>query len=128
MFDRIGSNDVVLDRHYIYYRALIPLTSTELVSHISSTSYILINLEKPSSALPGAMVVIKRILLCYLFSAIGHIQALPRERSEPAGSLSYYPSPWMDPNSEWADAYARATDFVSQLTLLEKVNLTTGLG
>jgi hypothetical protein len=57
-----------------------------------------------------------------------HDQALPYERSESAGPLSYYPSPWMDPNSEWADAYAKAADFVSQLTLLEKVNLTTGLG
>jgi hypothetical protein len=28
----------------------------------------------------------------------------------------------------WEDAYAKAKDFVSQLTLLEKVNLTTGVG
>lgn len=35
----------------------------------------------------------------------------------------------MDPNAVgWADAYAKARDFVSQLTLLEKVNLTTGVG
>jgi hypothetical protein len=39
-----------------------------------------------------------------------------------------YPSPWMDGSGEWADAYARAQDFVKQLTLLEKVNLTTGVG
>ena len=56
------------------------------------------------------------------------MQALPHERSEPAGPLSYYPSPWMDADGEWAEAYAKAADFVSQLTLLEKVNLTTGLG
>lgn len=55
-------------------------------------------------------------------------QALPQPRSEPAGDLSYYPSPWMDSEGEWADAYAKAANFVSQLTLLEKVNLTTGLG
>ncbi|EON69810.1 hypothetical protein W97_09073 [Coniosporium apollinis CBS 100218] len=34
----------------------------------------------------------------------------------------------MDGSGEWAAAYARAQQFVSQLTLLEKVNLTTGVG
>jgi beta-glucosidase len=28
----------------------------------------------------------------------------------------------------WEAAYEKAKDFVSQLTLLEKVNLTTGIG
>lgn len=40
----------------------------------------------------------------------------------------FYPSPWMSAQGEWADAYEKARDFVSQLTLLEKVNLTTGVG
>lgn len=40
-----------------------------------------------------------------------------------------YPSPWMNPEADgWQEAYAKARDFVSQLTLLEKVNLTTGVG
>lgn len=43
-------------------------------------------------------------------------------------SPPFYPSPWMTGQGEWADAYAKARDFVSQLTLLEKVNLTTGVG
>jgi hypothetical protein len=43
-------------------------------------------------------------------------------------SPPFYPSPWMTGQGEWADAYAKAKDFVSQLTLLEKVNLTTGVG
>jgi beta-glucosidase len=35
----------------------------------------------------------------------------------------------MDGTGEgWAAAYAKAQAFVSQLTLLEKVNLTTGVG
>ncbi|ROW12591.1 hypothetical protein VMCG_00331 [Cytospora schulzeri] len=35
----------------------------------------------------------------------------------------------MDPEAEgWADAYTKAKEFVSQMTLLEKVNLTTGVG
>ncbi len=43
-------------------------------------------------------------------------------------SPPFYPSPWISGQGEWADAYAKARDFVSQLTLLEKVNLTTGVG
>lgn len=39
-----------------------------------------------------------------------------------------YPSPWMNGGGDWQEAYAKATQFVSQLTLLEKVNLTTGVG
>jgi len=49
----------------------------------------------------------------------------------PATSVSppFYPSPWMDGNTTgWEEAYVKAKDFVSQLTLLEKVNLTTGVG
>jgi hypothetical protein len=43
-------------------------------------------------------------------------------------SPPFYPSPWGTGTLDWADAYAQARDFVSQLTLLEKVNLTTGVG
>ncbi|EKD19262.1 uncharacterized protein L3040_009298 [Drepanopeziza brunnea f. sp. 'multigermtubi'] len=39
-----------------------------------------------------------------------------------------YPSPWMRGGDGWQDAYEKAQAFVSQLTLLEKVNLTTGVG
>ncbi|KAK0389029.1 hypothetical protein NLU13_2605 [Sarocladium strictum] len=46
-----------------------------------------------------------------------------------AYSPPVYPSPWMDPEANgWQEAYAKARDFVSQLTLPEKVNLTTGVG
>ncbi len=34
----------------------------------------------------------------------------------------------MDGQGDWADAYQKAKAFVSKLTLLEKVNLTTGVG
>lgn len=43
-------------------------------------------------------------------------------------SAPYYPSPWGEGAGDWASAYARARTFVSGLTLLEKVNLTTGVG
>lgn len=46
-----------------------------------------------------------------------------------AHSEPHYPSPWMNPTAQgWEDAYAKAKEFVSQLTLAEKVNLTTGVG
>jgi beta-glucosidase len=34
----------------------------------------------------------------------------------------------MDGQGDWADAHKRAVEFVSGLTLAEKVNLTTGAG
>ena len=43
-------------------------------------------------------------------------------------SPPYYPSPWGTGAGTWADAYSKAKAFVGQLTLLEKVNLTTGVG
>jgi beta-glucosidase len=44
------------------------------------------------------------------------------------GSRPYYPSPWSSGKGDWAEAYAKAQAFVGQMTLLEKVNLTTGTG
>ncbi|CZR54396.1 probable beta-glucosidase 1 precursor [Phialocephala subalpina] len=58
-------------------------------------------------------------------------QVLPRQSSNSttqASSAPFYPSPWSSGSGDWSDAYSKARDFVSQLTLLEKVNLTTGVG
>jgi beta-glucosidase len=50
-------------------------------------------------------------------------------RDDLAYSPPHYPSPWMNPEAVgWEEAYAKAQEFVSHLTLLEKVNLTTGVG
>ncbi|KAK3197464.1 hypothetical protein GRF29_216g239387 [Pseudopithomyces chartarum] len=44
-------------------------------------------------------------------------------------SPPFYPSPWVDSSAPgWAEAVSKAQAFVRQLTLLEKVNLTTGVG
>lgn len=43
-------------------------------------------------------------------------------------SVSSYPSPWARGGPGWDEAYAKAREFVSKLTLVEKVNLTTGTG
>lgn len=45
-----------------------------------------------------------------------------------AFSPPYYPSPWVSGQGGWEDAYSKARQFVSKLTLDEKVNLTTGVG
>lgn len=37
-----------------------------------------------------------------------------------------YPSPWGTGAGDWADAYKKAISMVEQMTLEEKVNLTTG--
>ena len=43
-------------------------------------------------------------------------------------SAPFYPSPWANGQGDWAEAYQKAIQFVQQLTLLEKVNITTGVG
>ncbi|KAH8663495.1 glycoside hydrolase superfamily [Tricladium varicosporioides] len=55
---------------------------------------------------------------------------LEKRDSVPAGYVAspYYPTPnggWV---SSWADAYAKAQKVVANMTLAEKVNLTTGTG
>ncbi|KAB8078558.1 putative beta-glucosidase A [Aspergillus leporis] len=45
-----------------------------------------------------------------------------------AYSPPFYPSPWAEGQGDWADVYQRAIEIVSQMTLAEKVNLTTGTG
>ncbi|KAI1384850.1 glycoside hydrolase family 3 protein [Hypoxylon trugodes] len=51
------------------------------------------------------------------------------DKRDLAHSEPHYPSPWMNPNVPgWEEAYAKAKEFVSKLTLAEKVNLTTGVG
>ena len=67
--------------------------------------------------------IARLIYLYYLLLSAAYAQDLGQSTSPPS-----YPSPWMDPNSAWAEAYTKAHAFVSQLTLLEEVNLTTGVG
>lgn len=46
-------------------------------------------------------------------------------------SPPHYPSPLggrVEGDDKWAESYNRAREFVSQMTLLEKVNLTSGIG
>jgi beta-glucosidase len=84
--------------------------------------------------------------ISYLFTilliatSLGQVQSRPPGNAEdnptlkrnavPAGYVAapYYPTPnggWI---SSWSKAYAKAQNVVSQMTLAEKVNLTSGVG
>ena len=67
--------------------------------------------------------MVKKVFLTTALAALtGYVKA-DGEISPPS-----YPSPWMHGGDGWDDAYTKAKEFVSQLTLLEKDNLTTGSG
>ncbi len=66
------------------------------------------------------LVALLLLLLVHFLSASAAAQRFTPETS--------YPSPWSSGAPGWEEAYAKAREFVSQLTLTEKVNLTTGTG
>jgi beta-glucosidase len=67
-------------------------------------------------------------MLWFSIATFAALAALVSGQNDGDYSPPSYPSPWMHGGNGWADAYAKAQAFVSQLTLLEKVNLTTGVG
>jgi len=70
--------------------------------------------------------------MLWRFSSIATVAALASfANAQHDGDYSppSYPAPWARGNAnDWQDAYAKAQQFVSGLTLLEKINLTTGVG
>jgi hypothetical protein len=63
-----------------------------------------------------------------MWFSVAAVAALAASASAQSTSPPSYPSPWMRGGNGWQDAYAKAQAFVSGLTLLEKINLTTGVG
>ncbi|KAL4911354.1 putative beta-glucosidase A [Aspergillus multicolor] len=61
-------------------------------------------------------------------AALTAASVVSAQKDDLAFSPPYYPSPWANGQGEWAEAYNRAVQIVSQMTLDEKVNLTTGTG
>ncbi|RPA94948.1 thermostable beta-glucosidase [Choiromyces venosus 120613-1] len=78
--------------------------------------------------MPGFNVLTAAHLLLSSSAVLG--QTNNSTEDAPIWPLSppYYPSPRVDGAGDWQEAYAKAKAFVDQLTILEKVNLTTGLG
>jgi hypothetical protein len=75
------------------------------------------------------MMLLKTSYLLLPIIAVQEANTKQLQRRALATSEPFYPSPWMDPNADgWQDAYTKAKAFVSQMTLAEKVNLTTGVG
>lgn len=62
-----------------------------------------------------------------VLSFFGVLVAAQNAGGNLAYSPPFYPSPWMKSTGEWSAAYEKAKSFVGQLTLLEKVNITTGM-
>ncbi len=61
------------------------------------------------------------LLVTGLAAAKAEVQS---DWSKPLG----FPSPWGTGGQDWDSAYSQARAFVANLTLVEKVNLTTGTG
>lgn len=100
-----------------------------------SLFFSLLFLAFPCKQICGALVVpsvkmnTRQVLLLAILAAHTADTKHQERQTQLAYSPPFYPSPWMDPTADgWADAYAKAKDLVSQMTLLEKVNLTTGVG
>ncbi|KAI1349208.1 glycosyl hydrolase family 3 N terminal domain-containing protein [Xylaria sp. FL0043] len=72
------------------------------------------------------MMYVKSLSLVFTLALVSVSTSL----ADPApSSPDSYPSPWSAGGPDgWDDAYLRAHQFVSKLTLVEKVNLTTGTG
>ncbi|KAL2848609.1 glycosyl hydrolase family 3 N terminal domain-containing protein [Aspergillus pseudodeflectus] len=66
--------------------------------------------------------------LSWVEAAVLTAASVASAQDDLASSPPYYPSPWATGQGEWAEAYNRAVQIVSQMTLDEKVNLTSGTG
>ncbi|KAL4927979.1 beta-glucosidase [Aspergillus undulatus] len=66
--------------------------------------------------------------LGWLEAAVLTAASVANAQDDLAYSPPYYPSPWATGQGEWSEAYNRAVEIVSQMTLDEKVNLTSGTG
>jgi hypothetical protein len=79
-------------------------------------------------------------IILLIAASLGQVQGRPqgdasessilRRNDIPAGYVArpYYPTPKGGWISSWSEAYAKAQNVVSHMTLAEKVNLTSGIG
>ena len=66
----------------------------------------------------------------FVLAEASHASSFTKRDPVPAGYVSppYYPTPKGGWVAEWAASYAKAQSVVANMTLAEKVNLTTGTG
>ncbi|KAI0520874.1 glycosyl hydrolase family 3 N terminal domain-containing protein [Xylaria bambusicola] len=74
------------------------------------------------------MMRVRQLVLTFALLVVGDAASSLDADPIPTSPV-FYPSPWSAGGPDgWDAAYQRAHEFVSKLTLLEKVNLTTGTG
>jgi beta-glucosidase len=78
----------------------------------------------------NAIVTLAALLTCCVNAHVSGQTSPPKYPSQwLTGNFNFEdPSPVPTNGRTWQAAYNKAVEFVSQLTLLEKVNLTTGVG
>lgn len=116
---------------YVALLLLTPALSPNPQHQLPPPTTFLNCLPSPFKA-PCTHIILSRPKSCERTVALRIFQALndssPDDALWGATSPPFYPSPWIDADGDWAQAHAKAQEFVKQLTLLEKVNLTTGVG
>ncbi|ETS80670.1 beta-glucosidase F [Pestalotiopsis fici W106-1] len=82
-----------------------------------------------SADLPAGLRMLSLLALSNLAGLSSGAAILPRD-DVPAGYVAapYYPTPYGGWDDDWADAYTKAADLVSQMTLAEKTNISSGTG
>ncbi|KAK7414408.1 hypothetical protein QQX98_006686 [Neonectria punicea] len=72
----------------------------------------------------ATIVIVWSIITIFIAAAWHKISSPPPDAQSPP----WYPSPKGGTAKQWAESYRKAADLVSQMTLPEKVNITTGTG
>lgn len=82
-----------------------------------------------SADMPAGLRVLSLLALSNLAGLSSGAAITPRD-DVPAGYVAapYYPAPYGGWDDDWADAYTKAADLVSQMTLAEKTNISSGTG
>ncbi|KAI0124203.1 glycoside hydrolase superfamily [Xylariales sp. AK1849] len=85
---------------------------------------VIFNFEFPSGLRTLSLLVLSNLV--YTSSGAG----LQPRADVPDGYVAapYYPTPYGGWDEDWSEAYAKAADLVSQMTLAEKTNITSGTG
>lgn len=78
---------------------------------------------------PSGLRILLLFVLANLVSLSSGAVIQPRD-DVPAGYVAapYYPTPYGGWAQDWADAYSKAAKLVSQMTLAEKTNISSGTG
>lgn len=65
------------------------------------------------------------VLLIFLFLGL---EGLKEQDENPYAPVPWYPTPRGGTDGHWAESYRKAQDLVREMSLVEKVNVTTGIG